>query len=209
MFITIEGSDGSGKSTQFELLEAFLLDEGFDIVTTREPGGTNIGEQVRECLHDVRNRLMTAEAEVLLYSASRAQLVEEIIRPALAANRIVLSDRYYDSTLAYQGYGRQLDLQALLNITMFATGGLKPNLTVLLEVDITTGLSRREVGGVEMNRMDLQATEFYERVRKGYESLVASEPERWITIDANRPIATVQMDVRQRVVERLQEAGFN
>lgn len=209
MFITIEGSDGSGKSTQFELLEAFLLDEGFDVVTTREPGGTNIGEQVRECLHDVRNRLMTAEAEVLLYSASRAQLVEEIIRPALAANRIVLSDRYYDSTLAYQGYGRQLDLQALLNITMFATGGLKPNLTVLLEVDITTGLSRREVGGVEMNRMDLQATEFYERVRKGYESLVASEPERWITIDANRPIATVQMDVRQRVVERLQEAGFN
>jgi dTMP kinase len=209
MFITIEGSDGSGKSTQFELLEAFLLDEGFDVVTTREPGGTNIGEQVRECLHDVRNRLMTAEAEVLLYSASRAQLVEEIIRPALAANRIVLSDRYYDSTLAYQGYGRQLDLQALLNITMFATGGLKPNLTVLLEVDITTGLSRREVGGVEMNRMDLQATEFYERVRKGYESLVESEPERWITIDANRPIATVQMDVRQRVVERLQEAGFN
>ncbi|HET6446865.1 MAG TPA: dTMP kinase [candidate division Zixibacteria bacterium] len=209
MFITIEGSDGSGKSTQFELLAAYLLDEGYDIITTREPGGTNIGEQVRECLHDVRNRLMTAEAEVLLYSASRAQLVEEIIRPALAANRIVLSDRYYDSTLAYQGYGRRLDLEALVNITMFATGGLKPDLTVFLEVDITTGLSRREVGGVEMNRMDLQATEFYERVQKGYESLVASEPERWITIDANRPIEMVQMDVRQRVVERLQEAGFN
>jgi len=203
MFITIEGSDGSGKSTQFELLESYLIDRGYDLVTTREPGGTNIGEQVRDCLHDVRNRQMTAQAEVLLYSASRAQLVEEIIQPALNAGRIVLSDRYYDSTLAYQGFGRQLDMDALLNITRFATGGLRPDLTILLEVDITTGLSRRETGGVEMNRMDLQATAFYERVKKGYRALAAEEPERWIVIDANRPIEVVQNDLRQLIVERL------
>ena len=205
MFITIEGSDGSGKSTQFELLESFLLEQGYDLVTTREPGGTNIGEQVRDCLHDVRNKQMTSQAEVLLYSASRAQLVKEIIQPALDAGRIVLSDRYYHSTLAYQGYGRQLDMDALLSITQFATGGLQPDLIVLLDVDITTGLSRRETGGVEMNRMDLQATAFYERVQKGYLQLAAEEPERWIVIDANRGIEAVQEDLRRVIVARLEE----
>ncbi|MFN2189137.1 MAG: dTMP kinase [Candidatus Promineifilaceae bacterium] len=204
MFITIEGSDGSGKSTQFELLASYLIEQGYDLVTTREPGGTNIGEQVRDCLHDVRNKMMTSQAEVLLYSASRAQLVKEIIQPALAADRIVLSDRYYDSTLAYQGFGRQLDMEALLSITKFATAGLKPDVTVLLDVDITTGLSRRETGGVEMNRMDLQATAFYERVQRGYLELAAAEPDRWIIIDANRSIDVVQGELRRVIVEVLE-----
>ncbi len=204
MFITLEGSDGSGKTTQFRLLADYLREQGYDVITTREPGGTNIGEQVRECLHDVRNRSMTSAAEVLLYSASRAQLVEEVIRPALAQNSIVVSDRYYDSTIAYQGYGRQLDIGALTGITAFATGGLKPDLTLLLEVDIMTGLSRRESGGVEMNRMDLQADAFYERVRVGYRTLVAAEPDRWVVIDANGSIERVQADVRQYVEERLE-----
>lgn len=204
MFITLEGSDGSGKTTQFRLLADYLREQGYDVITTREPGGTNIGEQVRECLHDVRNRSMTSAAEVLLYSASRAQLVEEVIRPALAQNSIVVSDRYYDSTIAYQGYGRQLDIGALTGITAFATGGLKPDLTLLLEVDIMTGLSRRESGGVEMNRMDLQADAFYERVRVGYRTLVAAEPDRWVVIDANGSIEKVQADVRQYVEERLE-----
>jgi dTMP kinase len=205
MFITLEGSDGSGKTTQFRLLADYLREQGYDVITTREPGGTNIGEQVRECLHDVRNKSMTSAAEVLLYSASRAQLVEEIIRPALAQNSIVVSDRYYDSTIAYQGYGRQLDIGALTGITEFATGGLKPDLTLLLEVDIMTGLSRRESGGVEMNRMDLQADAFYERVRVGYRTLVAAEPDRWVVIDANGSIKKVQADVRQYVEERLED----
>lgn len=208
MFISIEGSDGSGKSTQFELLAEYLVNCGYDLVTTREPGGTNIGEQVRSCLHDVRNRSMTAEAEVLLYSASRAQLVSEIIGPALEAHKIVLSDRYYDSTLAYQGYGRQLNMEALLNITFFATGGLKPDLTILLEVDIMTGLSRREAGGVEINRMDMQDSAFYERVRQGYRSLVAAEPGRWLVIDANRAIEEVQAELRYQVEERLKAGGY-
>jgi dTMP kinase len=204
MFITLEGSDGSGKTTQFRLLSDYLREQGYDVVTTREPGGTNIGEQVRDCLHDVRNKSMTSAAEVLLYSASRAQLVEEVIRPALAQNSIVVSDRYYDSTIAYQGYGRRLDIGALTGITEFATGGLKPDLTLLLEVDIMTGLSRRESGGVEMNRMDLQADAFYERVRVGYRTLVAAEPDRWVVIDANGSIERVQADVRQNVEERLE-----
>lgn len=203
MFITLEGSDGSGKTTQFHLLAEYLRTQSYDVVATREPGGTNIGEQVRACLHDVKNKGMTAAAEVLLYSASRAQLVKEVIRPALAKGHIVVSDRFYDSTLAYQGYGRQLDMDALTSITRFATGGLRPDLTLLLEVDIMVGLSRREVGGVEINRMDLQAAAFYERVRGGYEALVSAEPERWVVIDANRSIEVVQSDIRRCVDDRL------
>lgn len=174
-------------------------------MTTREPGGTQIGEQIRNCLHDVGNKNMTSAAEVLLYSASRAQLVEEIIRPALSSQHIVLSDRYSDSTLAYQGYGRGLDLNDLTRLTRFATGGLKPDLTFLFDVDIQEGLIRRTTGGVEMNRMDLQTVEFYRRVREGYRELAAADPKRWITLDANRPVNAIQDDVRRHVEERLGE----
>jgi dTMP kinase len=205
MFITFEGSEGSGKSTQIELLAAYLRENDYRVVTTREPGGTNIGEQVRLCLHDVSNKDMTAAAEALLYSASRAQLVEELIRPTLESGDIVISDRYADSTLAYQGYGRQQDLEALATITNFATGGLKPDLSLFLDVSVADGLSRRSEGGSEMNRMDLQALAFYERVRAGFLALIANEPERWIIVDANRPVGEVQKDVRRLVEERLEQ----
>ncbi len=197
MFITFEGSEGSGKSTQIALLSSYLSELGYQVQTTREPGGTQIGEQVRLCLHDVANTDMTSAAEVLLYSASRSQLVEEVIKPALAKKKIVLSDRYADSTLAYQGYGRQLDLDALTAITQFATGGLKPDLTIYLDIDVEEGLSRRTMGGEEMNRMDLQRLEFYQRVRQGYLTLAAAEPNRWRIIDAGRPTAQVQGDIRR------------
>lgn len=203
MFITFEGSEGSGKSTQITLLASYLVNKGYRVLTTREPGGTLIGEQVRDCLHDVANTEMTAAAEVLLYSASRSQLVQEVIKPALASNHIVLSDRYADSTIAYQGYGRGLDLEALEHITRFATGGLKPDLSILLDIDVSKGLSRRTDGGAEMNRMDLQTIEFYQRVRKGYMTLVNDEPERWLIIDASRPADEVQVDVRMHVEKRL------
>ena len=203
MFITFEGSEGSGKSTQITLLASYLVTKGYRVLTTREPGGTLIGEQVRDCLHDVANTDMTAAAEVLLYSASRSQLVQEVIKPALASNHIVLSDRYADSTIAYQGYGRGLDLEALEHITRFATGGLKPDLSILLDIDVAKGLSRRTDGGAEMNRMDLQTIEFYQRVRKGYLTLVHDEPERWLIIDASRPADEVQVDVRMHVEKRL------
>jgi dTMP kinase len=131
--------------------------------------------------------------------------VQEIIRPALSSHHIVLSDRYSDSTLAYQGYGRGLDLNDLTRLTRFATGGLKPDLTFLFDVDIQEGLVRRTTGGVEMNRMDLQAVEFYRRVREGYRELASADSKRWITLDANRPVNVIQEDVRRHVENRLGE----
>ncbi len=203
MFITFEGSEGSGKSTQINMLAAYLGQQGYEVLVTREPGGTHIGEQVRQCLHDVKNKEMTAAAEVLLYSASRSQLVREVIVPALENGVIVISDRYADSTMAYQGFGRQLDLDALGIITHFATGGLKPDLTILFDIDVEEGLSRRSVGGEEMNRMDLQEIAFYKKVRDGYIELVKQEPERWVIVDAGRPPDEIQNDVRRSVEAKL------
>jgi len=184
MFITFEGPDGSGKTTQIRLLRDALAAAGYDVLLTREPGGTAIGDQIRVVLHDVENEEMTPPAEILLYSASRAQLVAQVIRPALAAGKIVLCDRYADSTMAYQGYGRGLDLEALRAITAFATAGLKPDLTLLLDLNVADGLARRQVGGDEWNRMDQQTLEFHRRTREGYLQLAAAEPERWVRVEA-------------------------
>ncbi|MFQ5420867.1 MAG: dTMP kinase, partial [Anaerolineae bacterium] len=192
MFITFEGPEGSGKTSQIPRLANFLREMGYEVLTTREPGGTAIGDQIRNCLHDVNNTAMAAAAELLLYSASRAQLVAEVIRPALAAGQIVICDRFADSTLAYQGYGRQLNLNTLQTITQFATGGLKPGLTLFLDLDVEVGLARRRQGGEEMNRLDLETVAFHRRVRAGYHDLMAKEPARWVCVDANRPKETIQ-----------------
>lgn len=203
MFITFEGPEGSGKTTQIALLADFLRGQGFSVLTTREPGGTPISEQVRAVLHDVHNTGMMPEAEILLYSAARAQLVGEVIRPALTAGQVVLCDRYADSTLAYQGHGRGLDLNALRQITHFATQNLQPHLTLYFDIDIARGLQRREQGNLEMNRMDLQTRAFYERVRTGYMTLIQAEPARWVIIEAERDIHAVHETVRQTVQTRL------
>jgi dTMP kinase len=203
MFITFEGPEGSGKSTQIRLLAAYLQERGRTVITTREPGGTAIGDQIRACLHDVNNTAMIAAAEILLYSASRAQLVAELIRPALAAGQIVLCDRYADSTMAYQGYGRGLDKNDLAQITQFATGGLQPDLTFLLDIEIERGLQRRLENGQEMNRMDRQTAAFYERVRQGYCQLAAAAPGRWVIVDGDRPVADIQADLRRICNERI------
>jgi len=203
MFITFEGPDGSGKSSQIALLSEFLKQQGYQVLETREPGGTSIGDQIRECLHDVTNRAMTSVAEMLLYSASRAQLVAEVIRPALAADQVVLCDRFADSSIAYQGYGRGLDLADLKVVTRFATGGLIPDLTFLLDIDVERGLSRRMQGGEEMNRLDLETVGFHQRVREGYGQLVAADPTRWVTVNADRPRDEVQADIRGAVAEWL------
>jgi dTMP kinase len=205
MFISFEGPEGSGKSTQLALLAAYLRNQGETVLMTREPGGTPIGDQIRACLHDVGNQAMTPAAEILLYSASRAQLVGEVIRPALAAGQTVLCDRFADSTIAYQGYGRGLDLDHLAFITRFATGGLKPDLTLLFDLDVARGLARRAENGQEMNRMDLQTVAFHQRVRDGYHRLAAAEPERWLILDAERPLDEVQAEVRRLVTARLRE----
>lgn len=206
MFITFEGPDGSGKSTQIGLLGETLREQGHEVLITREPGGTAIGERIRSILHDVNNTGMAAEAEILLYSASRAQLVAEMIRPNLATGTLILCDRFYDSTLAYQGYGRGLDLDTLQRITRFAVGGVKPDLTLLLDMDVAAGLLRRTQNDAELNRMDLQAHAFYERVRHGYRTLAAADPQRWVTVDANRPVEAVHADICTVVQQRLPEA---
>ncbi len=203
MFITLEGPEGSGKSSQIALLAQFLSENGFSVLQTREPGGTRIGDEIRACVHHVQNQEMTAVTEMLLYSASRAQLVGELIRPSLVAGKVVLCDRFYDSTIAYQGYGRGLHLDDLHTITTIATGGLTPDLTLLLDIDVERGLARRTGGGLEMNRLDLEAITFHQRVRDGYHQLAAQEPQRWVVIDADRGIDAVQGELRQVVGARL------
>ncbi len=207
MFITLEGPDGSGKTTQIRLLYDALVAAECDVLLTREPGGTAIGDQIRVVLHDIENTDIVPETEILLYSASRAQLVGQVIRPALAAGIIVLCDRYADSTMAYQGYGRGLNLEALTAITDFATGGLKPDLTLFLDLEPEIGLTRRKTSGQEWNRMDRQTLDFYRLTRRGYHTLAEMEPERWVSIDASGSITEVAAAVWATVQRRLNLQG--
>ncbi len=207
MFITLEGPEGSGKTTQAHLLVDHLRRKGYEVVLTREPGGTAIGDQIRAILHDPDNAEMVPWAEVFLYAASRAQLVAQVIRPALAAGRIVVSDRFYDSTLAYQGYGRGLSLETLWQITRIATGGLKPDLTLYLDILPDQGLQRRLAGGEEWNRLDREALAFHRRVRAGYLELAALEPERWVVVDGAQPVEAVQREIQAVVEARLNTGG--
>ncbi len=207
MFITLEGPDGSGKTTQIRLLYDALVAAECDVLLTREPGGTAIGDQIRMVLHDIENSDIVPETEILLYSASRAQLVGQVIRPALAAGTIVLCDRYADSTMAYQGYGRGLNLEALTAITDFATGGLKPDLTLFLDLEPAIGLTRRKASGQEWNRMDRQTLDFYRLTRRGYHTLAEMEPERWVSIDASGSISEVAAAVWATVQRRLNLQG--
>ncbi|MFN2197378.1 MAG: dTMP kinase [Anaerolineales bacterium] len=202
MFITFEGTEGCGKTSQIPLLALYLRQEGYKVVTTREPGGTPIGDQVRAILSDLTNTAMQPRTEVLLFQASRAQHVDELIVPHLQTGHIVLCDRFSDSTLAYQGYGYQRYLGKIEPIIDFATGGLKPDLTLLLDMDVEVGLLRRASGG-EWNRLDAMDVEFYQRVREGYHKLVEAEPERWVVINADQSVEMVQAEIRAAVAQRL------
>jgi dTMP kinase len=202
MFITLEGPEGSGKSSQLPPLADYLRQNGFDVLTTREPGGTVIGNQVRTTLMDLKNSGMSKRTEILLFLAARAQLVDEVIRPHLAAGGLVLCDRYADSTLAYQGYGQGGDLDTLRRLLHFATGGLKPDLTVLLDLDVRKGLERRRSGG-DWNRLDAFPVDVHERVRRGYLEMAAAEPDRWVIVDAGRKWDEVQEALRQVVMKKI------
>jgi len=206
MFITLEGPDGGGKSTQAALLVDFLRQRGCDVLATREPGGTAIGDQIRLVLSNLENTAMHPRTEILLFQASRAQHVEQVIRPHLMKGGVVVCDRYADSTLAYQGYGHQVDLARLRSIVEFATGGLKPGLTLLLDIDAEEGLRRRTKSG-EWNRLDAYDLAFHQRVRQGYFELMAQEPERWVKIDASRDPQAVQADIQTVVIDRLKIFG--
>jgi dTMP kinase len=205
LFISLEGPDGGGKSTQARLLVDYLKGRGLNVLLTREPGGTPIGDQIRRTLMDLGNTGMDPRTEILLFSASRAQIVHQVIRPHLEANGVVVCDRFYDSTLAYQGYGHGLDLVALRAITDFATGGLRPDLTLLLDLPAKAGLERRRGGG-QWNRLDAYDLPFHQRVRQGYFELAKAEPERWIKIDARQPVEEVQAAARRAVDARLKPA---
>jgi dTMP kinase len=203
VFITLEGPDGSGKSSQMNPLAEFIRQRGYSVFITREPGGTEISDQVRSILGDLRNKGMHPRTEILLFCAARAQLVEEVIRPRLQQGEIVISDRYADSTLAYQGYGHGVDLDLLRNLLNFTTGNLWPELTLYLDVEAEEGLSRRRRGGGEWNRLDDYALDFHKRVRQGYLKMAQQEPQRWCIIDANRPKDLVQEDIFQIISKAL------
>jgi dTMP kinase len=203
LFITFEGSEGSGKSSQIVLLCGFLQQHGYDVLLTREPGGTDIGEQIRQVLSNLDNTAMYPRTETLLFQASRAQLVEQVIQPHLEKGGVVLCDRYADSTLASQGYGYQRDLDQIRAIVRYATGGLAPHLTLFLDLEVEEGLQRRARGG-DLNRLDTYQVEFYERVRQGYLELAGLEPERWVIVDASRTRSQVQTDIREIVLNRLE-----
>src|SRR5512136_2619023 len=181
MFITLEGPDGSGKTSHMQPLAEWLEGRGCRVHTAREPGGTFISEQIRNIIHDLKNTEMHPHTETLLYQAARAQIVEQVIRPKLADGWIVLCDRYADSTLAYQGYGHQQNLDQVRTLIRYATGGLVPDLTLLLDIDVEAGLSRKikNQKAAEWNRLDAYDLQFHQRVRAGYLEMVKAEPSRW------------------------------
>lgn len=203
MFITLEGPEGSGKTSHIPPLVKYFREKGHVIFTTREPGGTSISEQIREVIHDLKNKEMHPRTETLLYQAARAQIVEEVIKPRLANGEIVLSDRYYDSTIAYQGYGHQQDLEQVRALVRYATGGLVPDLTILLDVDVEEGLQRKKKNNAEWNRMDDHAIQFYQRVRAGYLVMVQQEPKRWVVVDSSQAWESVQDELRKVIESRL------
>jgi dTMP kinase len=202
-FITLEGPDGCGKSTQIAPLAEYLRSKGHVVFTTREPGGTAISDQIRQVIMAMKNTSMHPRTEILLFLSARAQLVEEVIRPRLAAGEIVVSDRYADSTLAYQGYGHGYDRELLRRLLEFATGGLQPDLTLLLDIGAEEGLQRRQTGGGEWNRLDAYQLEFHRRVQAGYHELALLEPNRWYQVDAAQQPEIVQSALRRAIDARL------
>jgi len=202
LFLTFEGGDGSGKSTQVALLTEWLAEQGRTVVHAREPGGTELGAELREIiLH--RRGYIAPRAEALLYAADRAHNIATVVRPALESGHIVIQDRYLDSSVAYQGAGRVLDPAEVRNVSLWATEGLLPDLTVLLDLDIETGRARLDDSRTRYDRLEAEAAEFHHRVREAYLGLAAAEPGRFLVLDATEPVDTLAARIRDRVSELL------
>ncbi len=195
-FITLEGSEGSGKSTQSALICDYLKKRGKDVVALREPGGVKISEAIRDLLLDVKNEAMSFECETLLYMAARAQVVKEIIAPALKAGKIIVCDRFLDSTFVYQGYGHGIDIAFIKKLGAFATSGIKPDLTLLFDIDTHKGLARTNA---VKDRIELRSVEYHKRVRKGYLELAAKEPKRIKVIKVDAPKEEIFVRVRSHI----------
>jgi dTMP kinase len=187
-FITLEGPEGAGKTTQLKLVSKKLEELQIDHLITRDPGGTALGKQIRRILLNPENPVQPT-TELLLYQADRAQNIAEVIRPALEAGLVVFCDRYIDSTIAYQGYGRGLSFELIAQLNEVSTGGLKPDATILFDIESEEGLGRRHPGSHD--RLEQEALEFHQKVRRGYLELAEKEPARWHTIDAAKPLTVV------------------
>ena len=194
-FITFEGGEGCGKTTHIKRIAAHLRESGRTVLVLREPGGTDVGEQIRQVLqYSKQSTKMVSETELLLFCASRAQLVREIIQPALAAGQIVIADRFFDSTTVYQGAGRQLDAAGVKFINEFAIGDCRPNRTLVIDLDPRIGLERAR-GRELFDRMENQSLDFYDRVRQGYRALAQHEPARIKIVDGNQSLAAVELQI--------------
>jgi dTMP kinase len=198
LFISFEGIDGVGKSTQLDLLVQYFEEHGRTVCRTLEPGGTDLGREIRELLLH-RKGDVAPRAEALLYAADRAHHVASKVRPALERGEVVITDRYLDSSVAYQGSGRELGFDQVRDLSMFAVDGLLPHLTVLLDLDATKAAARRNKTGAEPDRLEREKTEFFENVRQAYLKLAADEPNRWLVIDAEQSVDQMQTQIRARV----------
>ena len=206
LFITFEGGEGSGKSVQSRALFRRLSQLAIPVILTHEPGGTSLGKKLGRWLKWAQNTDISPLTELLLFNASRAQLVTKVIQPSLKGRKVVICDRYADSTTAYQSYGRGLDLEMVKAINNAATQGIKPNLTVLLDISVEKGLARKKAK--RQDRFERENIAFHQRVREGYLKLVASEPERWLVIDASQSKRKIADIIWQKVSQLLSERGF-
>lgn len=202
LFISFEGIDGVGKSTQLDLLVQYLTEQGRTVCRTMEPGGTELGREIRELLLH-RKGDVAPRAEALLFAADRAHHVATLVRPALERGEVVITDRYLDSSVAYQGSGRELGYEQVRNLSLFATDGLLPHLTVLLDLDAAKAATRRNKTGAEPDRIESAKAEYFENVRQAFLNLAAAEPNRWLVLDAEQSVDAMQAQIRARVRELL------
>ena len=200
IFISMEGPDGAGKTTQIELLKAYLENKGYEILITREPGGTKISEAIRSIILDKSNLEMDYMTEALLYASARAQLVAEVIKPAIAAGKAVISDRFVDSSAVYQGMARGLGVENVYKINEFAIQDMMPKLTIHLDLPASVGITRKK-NQAELDRMELEKAEFHEKVAEGYRQLAKMSPQRIYTIDATLPVE----EIHKLILSKLEE----
>lgn len=204
LFITTEGTDGSGKTTQIKLLESYLKDKGFEIVVTREPGGTSIGEKIRSIILDPGNAEMSYITEMMLYASARAQLVNELIKPSLAQGKVVICDRFIDSSYVYQGFGRNIDIEIIEKVNSIALDGILPDITLFFDIDPSIALERR-IKSTGADRIEQEKMDFHNKVYEGYKKLVSKYPDRIKAIESNRSIEEIFLDVKaniDRILER-------